>query len=103
MKRLNQLNYFFTVVPFFSIIIGYLTDDRLCMMGLLFSILTGLFQIVVGISLCMENHGKFLYSGYLLGVVIFFTLWIFTSWDWILTLPPTLALYISIALYLKRN
>lgn len=103
MKSINKLNYFFIIVPFAFITIGYLMDNILFMIGLLFSILTGMFHIVVGASLCIANNGKLLYSGYILGVVTFFTLWIFTSWDWILIFPPTLALYISILLYLKRN
>jgi len=103
MKSINQHNYFFTGVPFAFIAIGYLMDNVLFMIGLLFCILTGMFHIVVGASLCIANNGKLLYSGYLLGVVTFFILWIFTSWNWITILPPILALYISIILYLKKN
>ena len=103
MKSINYLNYFLTGIPALLIIIGYLTDSDLWMAGALFSILTGLFHIVVGVSFCIETNCKPLYLFYVLGVIAFFNLWSVTDWETVMPIPPVLELYISLLIYFKAK
>lgn len=103
MKSINYLNYFLTGVPALLIIIGYITGSGLWMAGALFSILTGIFHIVVAINLRMETDCKLMYLFYILGVIAFFFLWYITDWETVIYIPPILAIYLSILLYLKAK
>ena len=71
--------------------------------GRLFSILTGIFHIVVGIGLCIETNCKPLYLFYILGVIAFFNLLFVTDLETVVYIPPILALYISLLIYFKAK
>ena len=103
MKNINLMNYFITGIPLILLLAGWIFASSVWMIGALFTILTGAFHIVVGIGLYIENNGKPVYLIYLLGVLLFFIFWIVTSWQWIMYLPPVLAAYISILIFIKAK
>lgn len=72
--------------------------------GALFTIVTGGFQFITGTGLLIDTGGKRIeYVIYFAGVTLFFTLWIATDWFWIIALPPALAVYLSIILFLEAK
>jgi hypothetical protein len=103
MKNINRMNYFITGLPLILLLVGWLFESPVWMIAALFTILTGAFHIVVGIGLCIENNGKPVYLIYLLGVLLFFIFWIVTNWQWIMYLPPVLAVYISVLIFIKAK
>lgn len=103
MKNINRINYFITGIPIILMLAGWLFESPVWMIGVLLTILTGAFHIVVGIGLCIENNGKPVYLIYLLSVVLFFICLAVTSWQWIRYLPPFLATYISLLIFIKAK
>jgi heme A synthase len=110
MKNLFKLNLFFIGVPSILMAIG-IANDKYLFYGLLFSILTGLFQVVVGLKMASNYRNDNGPKIYLLGVVLYFTLWfIFSSINYkyyshyiLFIMPAILALYLSVLIYKKIN
>lgn len=103
MKNLNKMNYFMVGVPCLLGLIGFIFP--VCwFFGALFTIVTGGFQFITGTGLLIDTGGKRIeYVIYFAGVTLFFTLWIATDWFWIIALPPALAVYLSIILFLEAK
>jgi phosphatidylserine synthase len=114
MKNLNYLNYFFVGLPITLILLGFLIDPHqgnLIGYGLVSSMFTGLFQFVIGLKMLIdEPYDKHLQI-YITAVILFFALW-FTNakigyYNFItytlFSIPPTLAIYLSIIIYKKAN
>lgn len=75
MKNINYLNYFFVAVPMILITIGLVTNPQLACFGLLFTILTGLFQLIFGIKMLIDEPDDKNLQAYINGVIFFFLLW----------------------------
>jgi uncharacterized membrane protein len=104
MKGVNQMNYFFTGVPAAMIGFGYLLNSDIAIMGMLLMIMTGFFQVVVGIMALAESGFRDVrYSAYLAAVLLFFMLWALTDWQWIIMIPPALAFYLSVLLFIDAK
>jgi hypothetical protein len=110
MKSINYLNYFFVGLPiFFCLIaignIGFLSYAMLSL------ILTGIFQIIIGIKMLVnEPHDKNL-KIYATSVFLFFIsifvickmeLYSFLNYM-LFGIPPVIALFLSIVIYKKAN
>lgn len=103
MKAINYLNYFFVGVPSVIFLSDFIIKTDLTIYGLLFSILTGLFQVTIGgCMLSDEPKNKFLQS-YIAGVVLYFLIVFinpFSSYDFkfyfLAVTPAILAFYLSI-------
>ena len=109
MKNLNYLNYFFVGFPIALCLIGFADNDFLCF-GLLSTTLKGLFQVIVGIKMLQDEPNDKNLQIYIIAVIAFFaTLFIISKvglYDWInyilLSVPPILAIYLSIIIYKKQ-
>jgi hypothetical protein len=104
MKELNYTNYFMVGIPVISILAGWAFVSGIAYIGILFTMLTGAFQVIAGLGLFFHSGCKDNAVGiYLVAVALFFTLWIFTDWHWIIALPPILALYLSVIIFIKAK
>lgn len=114
MKNLNYLNYFFVGIPILLILLGYITNEssgNLIGYGLLFTILTGLFQIIIGIKMLIDEPNDKMLQIYIISVILFFTIWwlnvqfIYSDklYFILMFIPAVLATYLSIIIYKKRN
>ncbi|AWH83863.1 hypothetical protein HYN59_01460 [Flavobacterium album] len=104
MKNINYMNYAMVGIPLFLIGVGWLINPDMIISGLLFTIVTDAFQLIVGIGLFIDSGYRDSYLGvYLIGVAIFFALWIFIAQTWIIAIPPLLALYLSIIIFTKAK
>ncbi|CAA9202916.1 hypothetical protein FLA105534_04318 [Flavobacterium bizetiae] len=114
MKTINNLNYFFVSVPIFLIALGLIINEssgNLVGSGILFLILTGLFQLISGIKMFIdEPHDKSL-RFYIAIVVLFFLLWFVNAviiyQDFIshilYLIPPILTIFFSTITYKKAH
>jgi hypothetical protein len=78
MKYLKSLNYFFVGTPIILTIIGLLSGgelEHLIIFGLMFTMATGAFQLLAGISLAIIYPKATAWHYYLAGVVLFFSSW----------------------------
>lgn len=114
MKAINYLNYFFVSVPLFLIALGLITNEgsgNLAGSGMLFFILTGLFQLIFGIKMLIDEPRDKSLRFYILAVLLFFLLWFVNTViiyhdfiSYILYLiPPILAVYFSTITYKKAH
>jgi CHASE2 domain-containing sensor protein len=104
MKSINHLNYFMVGCPLLLALTGWLFQETLIYIGLLFTILTGGFQVIVGIGMFIDTDFKHIpIRIYLAVTALFFLLWIFTYWQWIVVMPPLLALYMSVILIIETK
>ncbi|GEC72398.1 hypothetical protein SAMN05443543_10846 [Flavobacterium flevense] len=114
MKNINYLNYFFIGIPTLLILLGYLTNQsfgNLVGYGLLFTILTGLFQVIIGTKMSIHEPKDKMLQIYIISVILFFAIWLFNGlflssdilYFILLFIPPVLAIYLSIIIYKKRN
>jgi hypothetical protein len=114
MKNLNYLNYFFVGIPALLISLGYITNQssgNLIGCGLLFMILTGLFQIVIGIKMLIDEPKDKMLQIYIISIILFFMTLIINGlilysdilYFGLLLVPPILAIYLSIIIYKKAN
>lgn len=114
MKAINFMNYFFISIPILLISLGLImnqSNGNLVGYGLLFLIPTGLFQLIFGIKMLIdEPHDKNL-QFYIKGVALFFILLLINALiiynnfiSYILySMPLLLATYFSIIIYKKAN
>jgi len=114
MKAINYLNYFFVSMPILLFVIGILTNEstgNITGSGFLFLILTGLFQVIFGIKMLIDEPQDKNLQYYIKGVVFFFALWItngvFLNYQIIyfilFTMPIILAIFFSIITYKKAH
>jgi phosphatidylserine synthase len=112
MKNLNYLNYFFVGLPITLILMGFLIDPHqgnLIGYGLFSTILTGLFQVVIGIQMLIDEPKNKSLKIYTVSVILFFLIWLlnvqFLNSDILyfilLFIPPVLSLFLSIIIYKK--
>lgn len=115
MKNINYLNCFFVGVPalLFSIdfIDYYHSPSIFFAIGLLFSILTGLFQITIGGSMLMDEPKNKSLQFYIYGVILYFILICINRYlpqhdfkiYFFFALPALLTLHLTLIIYKKAN
>lgn len=114
MKNINYLNYFFVGVPIFLVVCGILTNEssgNLIGSGLLFLMLTGLFQVVFGIKMLMDDPKDKNLQHYIKGVSFFFALWLINGtilnyeiiYYILFPIPVVLAIFFSMITYKKAH
>lgn len=114
MKNLNYLNYFFVGTPILLILTGTLFAKSLVALigfGILFLIITGVFQIITGISLLLDQPKDKLLQVYISLVVLFFLTFTFNLnilesdilYFILIPVPPILAIYFSVLIYTKQQ
>ena len=113
MKAINYLNYFFVGIPVLLVFIGILSNEKsgnTIGTGILFLILTGLFQLIFGIKMLIDEPNDKMLQLYVSGVGFFFSLWIvnvFLNYQIIyfilFTIPFILAIFFSTITYKKAH
>ena len=109
MKNVFKLNLFFVGIPIILCLFG-LINESYFYLGLISTILTGIFQVVISIKMIQDEPNDKNIKIYLAGVILFFfSLFIVSKiglYDWInyifLTIPPILAIYLSVIIYNKQ-
>lgn len=98
------MNLVMVGVPAVLIGLGWTFHLDTLVAGLLFTILTGFFQVIVGIGVFMDSgyKNKF-FSIYIILTLLFFALKGLTDWKWVIALPPLLALYITVLLIIEAK
>jgi hypothetical protein len=103
MKSILHLNYFFVGTPILLGLLGFICDP-LFFFAAIISIFTGFFQVIYAIALFIEKDFRDIYlTIYLIVTILFFILWINTSWDWIWAMPPILAIYLSAIFFIEAK
>lgn len=110
MKAIIYFNYFFVGFPLVLGGIG-LIDGKFLFYGLLFTILTGAFQLFTGIGLFLKNPNEILIQRYLLTVILYFIFLFFLDhsifgalFEYVLFgIPTLLAFYFTIILHYKST
>lgn len=112
MKAINYLNYFFVGMPIILVLIGAVIPNiggELACCGLLSTILTGLFQLIFGIKMLIDEPEDKDLQHYISGVIFFFLLWfvngVILHFEFIYFIlfitPVTLAIFFSTITYKK--
>jgi hypothetical protein len=109
MKNLNYLNYFFVGMPLFLYLISAINIAFLCF-AMLSTILTGIFQVTIGIKMLMDEPQDKNLQIYIISVVLFFfsviMIYKFELYDFlnftVFGIPPIIAIYLSIIIYKKQ-
>ena len=111
MKAINYLNYFFVGIPAIIFLLAFLQIIDIIVFGLLFSILTGLFQVTIaGCMLLDEPHNKSL-QWYIIGVLLFFIMICINPYlpkhdfkiYFFYAIPAILALHLTLIIYKKAQ
>lgn len=109
MKNLNYLNYFFVGFPLGLCLLGFI-DATFMYFGLLFTMCTGFFQVLVAIKMLLTEPENWYLRAYLISVFLFFVI-LLTGYKsaptmyflYSIPIPPILAIYLSILIYKKAN
>lgn len=110
MKNLFKLNLVFVGGPILLCLMGFM-DEKLLIWGLLSTILTGLFHIIIGFGMLLENPKDRNLQIYVASVIAFFISWFVyaqTGYNDVIGfilvfIPVILATYLTIIIYKKRN
>ncbi|MBB4803766.1 hypothetical protein HNP37_003841 [Flavobacterium nitrogenifigens] len=114
MKAINYLNYFFVGTPFILILFGLLSNEssgNITGSGFLFLILTGLFQVIFGIKMLIDEPKDKNLQYYITGVCFFFVLWFINGFILnyqilyfiLFVIPIILAIFFSTITYKKAH
>lgn len=110
MKNLFYLNLFFVGFPILLCTMGIL-DETLIFWGLISTMLTGLFQLIVGFGMYFDDPKDKMLQWYVGLVLLFFGCWLLSAFietkflltPFLFALPPALALFLTYIIYKKRN
>jgi hypothetical protein len=114
MKALKVINTIAIGLPFLLLIIGLLINDsagNYIAYALYSTMITGFIQVILGLILLIINPKNLYFIGYILIVVLFFSLWYFNMniyYSDILSailfpVPLLLAIYLSILIYKRQR
>ncbi|MCR4030824.1 MULTISPECIES: hypothetical protein [Flavobacterium] len=110
MKNINYLNYFFVGVPAIIYLLALLQIIDFIVFALLFSILTGLFQVTIGGCMLFDDPKNKYLQTYIIGVIFYFVMICInpiSSHDlksyFLMGTPAILAFYLSIIIYKKAH
>lgn len=109
MKNLFKLNLFFVGMPITICLLGFFNEAFL-FWGLLSTILTGLFQLIIGFAMLIDEPKNKYLQIYILVVIAFFLIWYLNSLIgynnlityFLFAVPPILAFYLTFIIYKKR-
>lgn len=109
MKALKQLNTFAIGTPILLGIIG-LIDNDFFFWALISTIITGIFQVIIGIKMLFDNPKDIYIKIYATLVLLFFLVWYINSMNGyndiisfiLIGIPPILAIYLSVIIYKKQ-
>jgi apolipoprotein N-acyltransferase len=109
MKTIKYINTFAIGLPFLIIILAYpFLEQRALLFGLLSTMATGFIQFCIGVKMLFDNPRSKSLLGYILGVALFFFLWLLNenmSYNdmsyYLFPIPLLLAIYLSIIIYKK--
>ena len=103
MKRILHLNYFFLVTPIALGLFGFVYPS-LWLFSAITPIFTGFFQIIQAICLFIDKDFKSqALTVYFTVAILFFILWINTSWQRTWAMPPLLAIYLTVILFIEAK
>lgn len=110
MKNLFNLNLAFIGFPILLCLLG-IFDPAFVFWGFLSTILTGLFQLIVGFGMLKDEPKDKDLQRYAFFVALFFSCWIASAFletaslvmHYLFVLPPLLAAYLTFIIYKKRN
>lgn len=100
--KLFYINLAFVLTPAALGLLGFLYHP-LWLFAALLPIGTGILQFAVSVTLFIAQPKNLFLHTYFLLVVVFFSLWKYTNWEWIWAMPPTLAIYMSVIIYLNSK
>ncbi|NRT15020.1 heme/copper-type cytochrome/quinol oxidase subunit 4 [Flavobacterium sp. 28A] len=103
MNFLKVLNTVAIMIPLLFVIVGLFITDLLGL-AMISTILTGIIQLIIGVSYFMKFPKNNDIKIYFVFVVLFFICISFnltSGWIWIL--PPALCAYLSILIYLPKE
>ena len=111
MKNINYMNYFFVGIPAIIFLLAFLEIIDLIVFALLFSILTGLFQVTIGGCMLMDEPQDKNLQFYIIGVVFYFIMVCVSPYlpkgdfktYFFLGLPAVLALHLTLIIYKKAH
>ena len=114
MGIIKTLNSIAIGIPIVLALIGYFTNDlsgNYFGFALFSTILTGFIQLILGIILLFKFKENIHYKIYFLGVIMFFSIWIWcpiiNKVDYftytLIYIQPILAIYLSILIYKTPN
>ncbi|MEO8535830.1 MAG: hypothetical protein ABI441_18885 [Flavobacterium sp.] len=110
MKNLNYLNYFFVGLPIVFCLIATINIGFLSF-AMLSTILTGLFQVVIGTKMIIDEPQDRNLQIYIISVVLFFSALIIISKMelhnflnyFLFGVPPVIAIFLSVIIYKKAT
>jgi hypothetical protein len=111
MKTLRYINTFAVGLPLLILATYPLTNDGALIYGLLSTMITGFLQVCIAFKMLYDGiRDKCIYV-YFGGVTLFFILWHYfagpsyntTSSLFIFSLPPVLAIYLSVLVYSEKQ
>ncbi|MGE6353774.1 hypothetical protein ACQKCJ_07825 [Flavobacterium sp. NPDC079362] len=114
MKAINYLNYFFVGMPILLVLIAAVIPNNgaeFAFCGVLSTIVTGLFQLIFGIKMLLDEPEDKDLQHYISGVIFFFLLWfvngLILHFEFIyfilFPIPIILAIYFSTITYKKAQ
>ncbi|WP_374174090.1 hypothetical protein [Flavobacterium tructae] len=110
MKNLNYLNYFFVGLPLIFYSLSLIIEEFI-FLGMLSTILTGIFQVTIGIQMIQDEPQDKNLKIYIGSVVLFFfSLFLFYKLELhdffsftLFGIPPFIAIYLSVIIFKKAN
>jgi len=102
MKTLNYINLISVGIPCFLFALA-MGNAVYSFGGMIALIWTGLFQVVIGFMMAFDKPENIYLRIYVIAVIIFFLLLIVTDWEWIWAMPPGLAVYFSVLMFIEAK
>jgi hypothetical protein len=103
MKNIFRLNLVFILLPVILCTIGLLCE-KILFIGMLTTLLTGVFQVVIGLKMIADDPSNKKLQLYFLGVIIYFILFFFSDFmnNWRFFYPqPFFTFYFTYIMYQK--
>lgn len=94
----QQLNLFAISIPVIIAVFG-IFNYAILAFALLSTIITGISQLTIAYNLLDQHYKKWYLQLYIFVCILFFTLWIFTNWEWIFAIPLILAIYMTLIVH----
>ena len=104
MKNILRLNLVFVLLPIILCTIG-LFYEKILFIGMLTTLITGVFQVIIGLKMLADEPFDKKLHLYFLGVIIYFILFFFSNYmnDWRFFYPqPFFAFYLTYIIYQKQ-
>lgn len=111
MKTIKYINTFAISLPFLIAITYPIFEDSAIVFGLYSTMITGFLQVILGIIMLFKNPKNKSFQFYIAAVLLFFSLWYFNANIYysdslsvcLFSIPPILAIYLSVLIYKKEK